>query len=125
MTYDDIKVKYPVEYEARLKDKLMYRFPGAGGESYADVIERLKPIIIELERMRVDALVISHNVTMRTLLAYFLGIPLQDLPRIKIPLHTLYCLEPKPYGADLKRYFYNEEIGKMEYIGDGIGEFLP
>ncbi|KAJ3371940.1 hypothetical protein HDU91_004806 [Kappamyces sp. JEL0680] len=120
MTYEDIQTNYPEEYQARLQNKLMYRYPGAGGESYADVIERLKPIIIELERMRSDAMVISHNVTMRTLLAYSTGVPLADVPKIKVPLHTLYCLEPKAYGAEVSRYAFNETTGEMEFVGKGI-----
>ena len=72
MTYEEIKTTYPEEFKERMANKFMYRYPGAGGESYADVIERVKPIIIELERMRIDALVISHNVTMRTLLGKFI-----------------------------------------------------
>lgn len=96
----------------------------AGGESYADVIERLKPIIIELERMKVDAMVISHNVTMRTLLAYFTGIPPEQIPKIKVPLHSVYCLIPKPYGADLKRYDFHPDTGKITYACDGV-EIIP
>lgn len=120
MSYDDIKVKYPAEYDARQKNRLYYRFPGAGGESYADVIERLKPIIIELERMKTDIMVVSHNVTMRTLLAYFTGIAPEKIPKIKIPLHCLYLLEPKPYGAQLKRFAFNPEISSLSFVGEGV-----
>lgn len=120
MSYEDIQRQFPEEFEARQKNRLYYRFPGAGGESYADVIERLKPIIIELERMKVDMMVVSHNVTMRTLLAYFTGIAPELIPRIKVPLHSLYCLEPKPYGADLKRFGYNSQTNTMEYVGEGV-----
>jgi 6-phosphofructo-2-kinase len=41
-----VKAKYPTEYAAWSKDKLNYRYPGVGGESYMDVIERIKPVII-------------------------------------------------------------------------------
>jgi 6-phosphofructo-2-kinase len=67
------------------------------------MIERVRPVIIELERMRIDVLVISHQVVMKTLLSYFAGLPLTDIPRIQVPLHTLYRLEPKPYGSELTR----------------------
>ncbi|KAJ2998684.1 hypothetical protein HDV02_004215 [Globomyces sp. JEL0801] len=103
MTYDEIMSKYPKEFEERKANKLLYRYPGTGGESIVDVIERLRPVIVELERMRKDVLVVTHQVVMRTLLAYFTGCPLQDVPKVDVPLHTLYKLEPKPYGADLKR----------------------
>ena len=49
---NEIFEKYPKEYERRENDKLRYRYPGVGGESYLDVIERVRPVIIELERQR-------------------------------------------------------------------------
>lgn len=67
MTYDDIARRYPDEYAARQADKLSYRYPG-GGESYVDVIERVKPLILELERIRDDVLIIAHQAVLRTLL---------------------------------------------------------
>eukprot|EP00834_Sanchytrium_tribonematis_P002779 NODE_93_length_21530_cov_0.700387.p6 type:complete len:400 gc:universal NODE_93_length_21530_cov_0.700387:2190-991(-) len=71
MTYDEIYSKFPDELLARKKDKLRYRY--IGGESYLDVIERLRPVIIELERMQSDCLIVTHNAVMRTILSYFLG----------------------------------------------------
>lgn len=50
MTYSDIQNKYPDIWNERMKDKLHFRYPGAGGESYIDVIQRVKPIIIEVSR---------------------------------------------------------------------------
>nr|KJB20409.1 hypothetical protein B456_003G146900 [Gossypium raimondii]KJB20410.1 hypothetical protein B456_003G146900 [Gossypium raimondii] len=40
MTYEEIKKNMPEEYESRKKDKLRYRYPR--GESYLDVIQRLR-----------------------------------------------------------------------------------
>lgn len=34
MTYAEIKKHYPDEYKARQENKLYYRYPGMGGESY-------------------------------------------------------------------------------------------
>ncbi|KAM0826900.1 hypothetical protein ACQ4PT_068548 [Festuca glaucescens] len=59
MTYEEIKKIMPEEYESRKKDKLRYRYPR--GESYLDVIQRLEPVIIELERQRAPVVVISHQ----------------------------------------------------------------
>jgi predicted kinase len=42
----EMRSKYPVEFEKRERDKLRYRYPGVGGESYLDVMERLRPVII-------------------------------------------------------------------------------
>ena len=49
MTYEQIARELPNEFAARKADKLRYRYPR--GESYRDVIERLEPIIFELERV--------------------------------------------------------------------------
>lgn len=68
---DEIQKIYPNEFKLRQSNKLIGRFPG--GESYLDVIERLRPIIVELERMSQSVLIVTHNVIMRTLLAYFTG----------------------------------------------------
>ena len=95
---------------------MVYRYPGAGGESYIDVIDRLRPGIIELERMETSVLIVTHNVIMRTLLAYFTGIDLQEMPSLNIPLHTLYCLKPKPYGAELLKYRYNSMTDSFERV---------
>ncbi|TPX43140.1 hypothetical protein SeMB42_g03412 [Synchytrium endobioticum] len=120
MTYDEIEKNYPGEATARKQNKLMYRYPGSGGESYLDVIERLRTIIIELERMETDALIVCHNVVMRTILAYFWGVPLDQMPNLDVPLHTLYCLKPKPYGADLVKYKYNEQTDEFEADGTSL-----
>jgi broad specificity phosphatase PhoE len=50
MTYEEIERKFPSEFERRKTDKLAYRYPR--GESYLDVIARLEPMIMEMERHR-------------------------------------------------------------------------
>lgn len=50
MDRESFRAKYPEMWQEREKDKLEFRFPGAGGESYQDVIQRVRPIIVELER---------------------------------------------------------------------------
>jgi 6-phosphofructo-2-kinase len=67
MSHSEIKQKYPQVWEARMKDKLHFRYPGAGGESYIDVIQRVKPVIVELERQRKSVLVVSHLAVQRCL----------------------------------------------------------
>eukprot|EP00953_Heterococcus_sp_UTEX-ZZ885_P019549 10916-Heterococcus_DN1.PRE.1 len=46
----EFKEQYPDIWKQREADKLDFRFPGEGGESYMDVIQRVRPIIVELER---------------------------------------------------------------------------
>ena len=48
LTYHEIEQRFPAEFSMRAEDKLSYRYPR--GESYLDVIQRLDPLIHELER---------------------------------------------------------------------------
>lgn len=108
MTYEEIKQEYPREYASRLKDKIRYRYPGVGGESYLDVINRLRPVICELERMEDNCLVITHRVVARVLLAYFMNLGRDAIGELEVPLHTVYVVEPKPYGVSWAIYKYND-----------------
>lgn len=69
MTYEEIASKYPVDFAARDQNKFSYRYPR--GESYEDLVARLEPVIMELERQG-NVLVVSHQAVLRCLLAYFL-----------------------------------------------------
>jgi 6-phosphofructo-2-kinase len=94
MTYAEIQEKYSDEYALRLKDKLSYRYPGPGGEGYLDVINRLRPVIVELERMTDHALIVTHRSVARVLLAYFKGLRRDQVADLDCPLGMLYSLEP-------------------------------
>ncbi|RZC63764.1 hypothetical protein C5167_025508 [Papaver somniferum] len=102
MTYEEIKKNMPEEYESRKKDKLRYRYPR--GESYLDVIQRLEPVIIELERQRSPVVVISHQAVLRALYAYFADRPLKEIPHIEVPLHTIIEIQMGVTGVQEKRY---------------------
>lgn len=101
MTYEEIEKYYPEDYANRDEDKFNYRY--RGGESYRDVVVRLEPIIMELERQE-NILIIGHQAIIRCLYAYFHALSQEDLPYIKIPLHTVIQLTPKAYGCDEKRF---------------------
>lgn len=80
MTYEDIQVKYPEDFVARDQAKFTYRYPR--GESYEDLVARLEPVIMELERQG-NVLVVSHQAVIRCLLAYFLDKPSGSLVQSK------------------------------------------
>ncbi|KAF3611864.1 hypothetical protein DY000_02044629, partial [Brassica cretica] len=102
MTYEEIKKIMPEEFESRRKDKLRYRYPR--GESYLDVIQRLEPVIIELERQRAPVVVIAHQAVLRALYAYFADRPLKEIPQIEMPLHTIIEIQMGVSGVQEKRY---------------------
>lgn len=94
LTYEDIMAQHRDEYELRKKDKLHYRYPGAGGEGYLDIINRLRAVIVEVERMTDHVLLVGHRSVARVLLAYFKGLKRDDVADLDVPLGLLYVLEP-------------------------------
>jgi broad specificity phosphatase PhoE/predicted kinase len=102
MTYEEIRVGMPDVHAARNADKFGYRYPR--GESYEDVIQRLDPLLIQLERQRTPVLVIAHQAVLRALYAYFRDLPATDCPSLSIPLHTVIQLTPTAYGCQEQRF---------------------
>lgn len=94
LTYQEIMTKHASEYQLRKSDKLHYRYPGAGGEGYLDIINRLRAVIVEVERMTDHVLLVGHRSIARVLLAYFMGLKREDVADLDVPLGMLYMLEP-------------------------------
>jgi broad specificity phosphatase PhoE/predicted kinase len=101
MTYDEIAEKMPEEFQQRAANKLRYRYPR--GESYEDLIERLEPVIFELERLRNPVLIVAHQATLRCMYAYLADQPIEQVPHLPMPLHTLIRLIPTAYGTQESR----------------------
>jgi len=126
LTYEEIEKQFPEDFSARDDDKLNYRY--RGGESYRDLVTRLEPVIMELERQS-DVLVIGHQVrfvlnaslgyitesikilqaVLRAIYAYYLNLPLEELPYINVPLHTVIKMTPKAYGTVMEEFPLNIE----------------
>ncbi|XP_077984994.1 6-phosphofructo-2-kinase/fructose-2,6-bisphosphatase-like isoform X2 [Glandiceps talaboti] len=104
MTYEEIQEKHPEEFALRDQDKYHYRYPK--GESYQDLVARLEPVIMELERQK-NVLVVCHQGVMRCLLAYFLDKGPDELPYLKCPLHTVLKLTPVAYGCRVESVSLN------------------
>jgi broad specificity phosphatase PhoE/predicted kinase len=101
LTYSEIKDRFPDEWRARSRDKLGYRYPQ--GESYMDVIQRVEPVVLELERQKRPVLVISHQAVLRAIYGYLMGHEPEQIPHLSIPLHTVLELSPKAYGFSEQR----------------------
>ncbi|KAM8720912.1 hypothetical protein ACLKA7_006884 [Drosophila subpalustris] len=99
MTYEQIKERFPEEFKARDVNKFAYRYPR--GESYEDLVARLEPVIMELERQG-NVLVVSHQAVLRCLFAYFLDKSADELPYLYVPLHTVIKLTPVAYGCKVE-----------------------
>uniref|UniRef100_A0A915B845 6-phosphofructo-2-kinase domain-containing protein n=1 Tax=Parascaris univalens TaxID=6257 RepID=A0A915B845_PARUN len=101
LTYDDFKARYPKQFADRDKDKYHYRYPS--GESYEDLVSRLEPVIMELERQS-NVLVVSHQAVLRCILAYFDNKSPEELPYLNVPLHTVIKLTPKAYSCHIEMF---------------------
>jgi 6-phosphofructo-2-kinase/fructose-2,6-biphosphatase 2 len=104
LTYAEIEEKYPQDFKARDEDKYNYRY--LGGESYRDVVIRLEPIIMELERSE-NILIVTHQAVLRCIYAYFMGSNQDQSPWMEVPLHCLIKLTPRAYKTEEQRYYAN------------------
>jgi broad specificity phosphatase PhoE len=55
---------------------------------------------MELERQE-NVLLVGHQAVLRCILCYFLEKPLDELPYVEVPLHTLIKLTPVAYGCEV------------------------
>lgn len=110
MTYSEMEKAFPEETRLRNENKLRYRYPG-GGESYLDVIQRLKPLILELERIESSVLLIGHVASLRTIYGYFMELPLNLIPEVSIPLHRIIRLDCSAYETRQTNFQYDEQKG--------------
>ncbi len=97
MTYSEIKAEMPRDAERRRTHKFTYRYPR--GESYQDLIARVEPVILELERQQQPVLVVAHQAVLRAIYSYLKGTPPEECPHVDIPLHTVICLTSDAYGT--------------------------
>lgn len=100
LTYEEIATDYPEDFKARDDDKFNYRY--LGGESYKDVVIRLEPIIMELERSE-NVLIVTHQAILRCIYSYFMNVSQEKSPWMNVPLHTLIKLTPKAYSTQEER----------------------
>ncbi|CAH2984001.1 unnamed protein product [Chilo suppressalis] len=103
LTYEEMQERFPQEFAWRDQDKLRYRYPW--GESYIDIMTRLRPVLSALEDDH-NVVVVGHQAVLRCMLGYFLDAKLDELPYMNVPLHTIVKLTS--YG-----YKYKMEMIKM------------
>ncbi|CAF9929804.1 MAG: hypothetical protein GOMPHAMPRED_005501 [Gomphillus americanus] len=104
LTYGQIKDRFPEDFASRDADKYNYRY--TGGESYRDVVIRLEPIIMELERSE-NVLIVTHQAVLRCIYAYYMNVPQERSPWMEVPLHTLIKLTPRAYSTEEQRFTAN------------------
>jgi len=112
ITYEEFAEKFPEEAKERARDKLKYRYPR--GESYLDMIHRIEHVIYELERQDGPAIIIGHQGILRALYGYYASIPIEKIPTLDFPLHTVIKFTPHAYGFQEERFIIDPETHYVE-----------
>jgi len=108
--YEDIRAKAAKEASLRSLDKLGYRYPR--GESYYDIIQRVAPLIHEIETYHEPLLIVSHQAVLRIMYSYFMGLPRTSAPKIEIPLHTVIKITYDGFSPPKEeRFFLGPNLG--------------
>ena len=92
LTEEQFERQLPEDFERWRNDVRHTRFPG--GESYADLLQRIEPFLIELEQQTSPVLVVSHLSTLQALSSYFTGSSLEEALKQDVPYHTVLQLTP-------------------------------
>lgn len=69
-----------------------------------DVIQRLEPVIIEIERERECVVVVAHQAILRALYGYFMKIPLSVRPAANFSKLASYCFVFSIMASSLALY---------------------
>lgn len=102
LTSEEIKEKYPQEYERHKKDSYHHRFPR--GESYQDLAVRLEPLILEMERVPGDILIIAHDSVLAVLYGYLMACSVSDIPFLKFSRNEVVEIIPNAYVNQADRF---------------------
>lgn len=60
-------------------------------------MRRIEPVLLQLES-ETNVLIVSHQAVLRCLLGYFLETPPDQIPYVKVPLHTIIKLTLEGYS---------------------------
>lgn len=101
MSFDEVRSRYPEEYEQRGRDFINFRPPG--GESFLDCARRVLPAFYEaLSSTRGNILIAGHAGVNRILLCQFLGKSLNDIFEFKQDYGCLNLIRYKDFAFELE-----------------------
>ena len=116
LTYDEFRDLYPAEWAARDRDKFRYRYPK--GESYFDLCRRVKPVCEAMETKTCNLVVVAHQALLRCIFGYLMDKPLDAVPYIKIPQHTIMEVTLSECGENVVTYIRMP----VEHAEQGVGQ---
>lgn len=101
MTDEEIKEKFPLEYELFLKDPYHHRFSRA--ELYHDLAIKIEPLILEMERMSGDILIIADETVLRVFHGYLMACSCYDIPSLEFNTDEIIEVKFNAYSNSAKR----------------------
>jgi probable phosphoglycerate mutase len=106
---DDVRAHYSGEYEKRGADMVYYRPPA--GECFADVAARVIPLFEEIVRNTAgNLLIVGHAGVNRIILSHILGMPLDNLFRLRQDYGCLNVIDCGREGMRLREMNLDSEI---------------
>lgn len=90
-TWAEIRRRDPAGAAGRDRDRWHHRPPGLGGESYATLVARVGPVLIDLTR---DAVLVAHGGVARAALVALGHLDIYAAPRLGIRQGEVLVLEP-------------------------------
>ena len=123
LTYREIQEQYPDEFARRHKYRLAYRYPR--GESYLDLIQRLHPMVLEMERLRENLLIVAHQAVIRMILAYWTNAGREEAAKMSVPLNTVLKITCNPFDIKVERVNVMELVSLADSSNPICGDTTP
>lgn len=105
MTLKEIEKKFPEIVKDRNDNKLKFRYPE--GESYLDLLERLRYFVLKIESYNKPILIVGHNAVIKVLLGYYNNISHNEIPHLNIDLGTVIKLTPNSKNYSIEKINLN------------------
>ncbi|GMX64993.1 phosphoserine phosphatase 1 [Paenibacillus elgii] len=105
---DWIQQQFPVQYDLFFNEPHLYR-PTGHGESFSELLERTIPALnhILAEHQGQQVLIVTHRITLKVIMSYFLGKPLHEIGGM-----------PDIHPTALCKIIMNNNVPKVELYGD-------
>jgi alpha-ribazole phosphatase len=102
LSFDEVQRLYPGEFERRGAD--MVNCPPPGGESFADLAARVLPLFAELVRgSSGNLLIVGHAGVNMVIICHILGMPLENLFRIRQEYGCMNVIDFDSHGMRLRK----------------------
>jgi probable phosphoglycerate mutase len=102
LSFDDVQRLYPSENERRGAAMVTYRTPG--GECFADLAARVVPLFVEIVRgSSGNLLFVGHSGVNKVIICHILGMPLENLFRIRQDYACMNIIDIDNHGMRLRK----------------------